>query len=380
MARNLSIERFTDRSRQIAWQECQHKRYWAYEHDEGLEPIRPNIDIQIGQAVHTGTALLLNGQSLIKAVSRAQQDLTGLPFLQLQKDLVHGLLAVIKHAWLPKLISQYEILSTEHEEQRELEPGLVMMARSDWIGKARQTGRITLGSLKTKTRWDQRAQVECIHDIQGLSEGWTAEKRFGKPIHSVQMLIIVKGRKERSQPSDDEQGHWFTNPFSHAWIRSTANNSMIKPGLEKAHTYGWLSGKLGSGWKLIPAHELAGGIELWVDQIQRGLIQPGVPPPVDKVLIKPLAIERQPRDQQEWARQTILQEREIQAKIALGTSEGNPLKYLVQSRGACHRPSDCPFLALCYGTADQSAEACRADPMSTGLYKKREPNHPQEIK
>lgn len=365
--------RLTDRSRQIAWQTCQHKRYWEYEYKgKGLSPTRPSIDLQIGQAIHTGAGELLKGADLKGALKLALIDLKGLPHEQEHRELVHGLLAALKHSWLSKILAQYKILSIEAEERRELAKGLTMMARLDWFGVNRQTGKLTAGSLKTVSRWDSKRQQEHLHDVQGLSEGWTAEARVGKPIHSVQMLYIVKGYKE-----SDSEGHWFTNPFSHAWIRQQSS-AKLSPVLEKAHSYSWDGHRLGSGWKLVPASSLPGGVEQWVDQIMRGLIQPQAPNPLSRIFIQPPAHDRQPAEQKEWVRQTVLQEREVQQKIEKGLKERDGLRYLVQSRRACDWPSSCPFQALCYGTSDRSAEECRSDPLALGLYKWRVPNHPEK--
>jgi hypothetical protein len=45
-----------------------------------------------------------------------------------------------------------------------------------------------------------------------------------------------------------------------------------------------------------------------------------------------------------------------------------------QTRRACEYPSSCVFINLCYGSAD-----IRRDPISSGKYRPRVANHPQEV-
>jgi hypothetical protein len=43
-------------------------------------------------------------------------------------------------------------------------------------------------------------------------------------------------------------------------------------------------------------------------------------------------------------------------------------------RRACHYPTDCAMLKICYGQ-----DEVRARPIESGIYKERVPNHAQEL-
>jgi hypothetical protein len=129
--------------------------------------------------------------------------------------------------------------------------------------------------------------------------------------------------------------------------------------------------------------------------------------PLDEVFPAPLTVYRQDDDLRDWVEQVEAQERRVAegvAQVAATTgpdlsveraaygayhsSKGIPVepnegnegekRHLLNvlfpmSRKACSYPSECAFTRVCYGGED-----IRRDPLASGLYRARVPNHPAE--
>lgn len=102
--------------------------------------------------------------------------------------------------------------------------------------------------------------------------------------------------------------------------------------------------------------------------------------PLDAVFLPPFVVYRNDDDLRDMVEQleaseqaTVQQAAEVWQ--ASGEDDRRSLLncYFPQSRRACEYPSTCPWVPVCYGNED-----VRRDPMSTGLYQIRTPNHPQE--
>jgi len=102
--------------------------------------------------------------------------------------------------------------------------------------------------------------------------------------------------------------------------------------------------------------------------------------PLDSIFIPPVVVYRNDDDLRDWLEQTEAQEvrrvREAQQVLA-AQNEGEKRHllniYFVQTRKACEYPSTCQFVKICFGGED-----IRRSPLESGLFKRREPNHPQE--
>lgn len=102
--------------------------------------------------------------------------------------------------------------------------------------------------------------------------------------------------------------------------------------------------------------------------------------PLDDVFLPPVTVYRQDDDLRDWLEQTEAAERRVAESVAVvsaAADEGERRSLLnqhfPQSRHSCEYPSTCGFVKICYGGED-----IRLQPLASGLYKRRIPNHPQE--
>ena len=126
----------------------------------------------------------------------------------------------------------------------------------------------------------------------------------------------------------------------------------------------------------------------WIDMLDAGQVQPGActeaGEPMDTLaeqFIPPITVYRSDDDLRDLLEQIEAQEVRVAqdvARVHAATDEGERRSLLnqlfVQSRSSCHYPGACPFIPVCYGGQD-----IRQNPELSGLFKIRQPNHPQEL-
>jgi len=102
--------------------------------------------------------------------------------------------------------------------------------------------------------------------------------------------------------------------------------------------------------------------------------------PLDAVFVPPITVFRQDEELRNWVEQTEYQERRVAeavAQLESTTDEGERRSLLnqhfSQTRKACEYPSTCAMSKICWGSED-----LQRDPLGSGLYRRREPNHVME--
>lgn len=381
---------YTDRSRQVTFQKCPRARFWSSEYGAwGLQPSVPDLDMELGKAIHVGVGVLLEGGTIDSAVSAAVMGLgTALltfypqPLIHHYLELCEGLLRAFVLTWLPKILTKYTVLAVEKEITTPLSVDINQMARPDAVLEDKVTGEIGVWSIKSTSRWDDLRELESRVDTQGLSEAWAVEagtKIDGKDIKVswVQMFVILTGDKEETP-----DGRIHNSPVNTGWYKETGLGSP-----ELAHSYWWkgADGKkhgLGKGWaKFNPAESYAGGIAGWIADLAARKIQPDLPEPISGLFHLPPASYRNPEDIQSWKMQTFYQEDQIRGASTTwnspytseDTRERILQQFFPQHRQSCiYLRRKCAFFQLCHGTAGESD-----DPLANG-FKWREVNHPQE--
>lgn len=103
--------------------------------------------------------------------------------------------------------------------------------------------------------------------------------------------------------------------------------------------------------------------------------------PLDLVFVPPILIYRNDDDLRDWIEETEASERRVAEGMAQvhGAKDQAEKRHLLnvlfpRNRRSCEYPGTCSFVPLCFGGAD-----IRRDPLGSGRYKVREPNHPQEV-
>lgn len=390
----------TDRSRIETYQRCHRRRYLEY-HFNGMGIVRRKLSLPllVGQCVHLGLAQLLHGGDDVLAhavkyslmafdghVAKLELDI-GLTedqyqVAQEQKNLIEGLLTCFHLTALPKLLATYEVLEVEKEEEVILTATdslvLKLMARTDAVVRHKEDGDLYILSFKTASGWDSRKDKAASTDIQGLSEAFAVEQRLGQKIMGVQMIHLIKGNRRQ-----DKEGKYVQySPLIRGYRKYTPTG-----GVEWAHSWEYtdqsgVKHRLGRGWEPINvAESYPTGVQGWVADLSAGLIQPEAGDILTGQVVMPPPYFRQQEDMDSWLTSAVEQEVNIHEDVQLLQQNGGLLlaagqldRYFPMYRHSCHYPSDCQFLGVCYGSAQ-----AKADPLSTGEYEVRTPNHSQEL-
>lgn len=105
--------------------------------------------------------------------------------------------------------------------------------------------------------------------------------------------------------------------------------------------------------------------------------------PLDAVFVPPVTIYRNDDDLRDWVESTEHLERttaEGVAAVAAASDEGEKRHllntYFPQFRHSCSYPSECAYVRICFGGSE-----IKNDPLAVApdQFKRREPNHPQEL-
>jgi len=316
------------------------------------------------------------------------------------------------------------------------DPDLWFMSRPDALLRDRTSNQLYLQSFKTTASWDVRKERDAQHDMQGLSEGVEVERRLAEWWESIQVAkadgcgiridgcsqatndylrdlpapprilgiryeYLLKGDRRRDRDLSARLGVEARSQASHL-VRGYYNASgdgswnwswdYLKPDAP-----GEASKLYGGKWKGTPVWESM-PVARWIDMLDGAAMTVGeegvelgygcdaqatgytARHPLDEVFIPPMVVYRGEDDLRDWCESTEAQEvrvAEATARIAAAADEGERRHLLnvlmPMSRRACSYPTECPYTRVCYGGED-----IRRDPLGSGLYKARVPNHPQE--
>jgi hypothetical protein len=319
-------------------------------------------------------------------------------------------------------------------------PELWFMSRPDALLRERHSNELYILSYKTTGKWDIRKSRDAEHDMQGLSEGVDVEKRLGqhwRAMHDradggvslddagagevseatakylrdlpapprimgiryeymlkgdrwvdkdlsarletearTQRSVLVRGYLDSGMTSGDERWNW-------SWDYHKEDGST-----SKLYYKSWRGAAV---FDHMPMRQ-------WIDMLDRSTMTVGEESrelgysgpaqvtgftdehPLDLVFVPAIVVYRNDDDLRDWIEQVEAQERTVAedvARVNAAQDEGERRHllnvYFSQSRKQCEYPSTCAFVRICYGGED-----IRKDPLASGLYQIRIPNHPQE--
>lgn len=334
-------------------------------------------------------------------------------------------------------LADYKHLGSDFEYTQ-----LLFMSRPDAILLERESGQLYIQSYKTTGSWDIRKGKDAEHDMQGLSEGVEVEKRLGvwwadihgkqhhdpslpclagneatvkylyglgaaPRIFAIRYEFLLKGDRRRDKDLSARLGVEARSQASHL-IRGLWNHKT------QAWNWSWNfkkdDGSNGAlsyvNWQGKPVWE-AMTIKFWIDLLDAAApamsaedatvgLEPRVlgyscqaqasgyteEHPLDSVFMTPIVVYRNDDDLRDWVDQTEasevrIQEGLVQIEATTDPSERRHLLnvYFPMARHSCEYPNTCQFVSgVCY-----AGEEAKADPLGSGKFRRREPNHPQEL-
>jgi hypothetical protein len=308
---------------------------------------------------------------------------------------------------------------------------LWFLSRPDALLHHRQSGDLVLQSFKTTGAMDARKLRDAERDMQGLSEGVEVEQRLARWWELLQLsgeemdshsAEIDKASRDMSQSMIDWLSDLTTppcitairyeyvlkgerdkrsrvakalsarvgfeariqqSPLTYLWVKQ----GMTAADTEIAHSFGWTdaSGKerklAWQSWNQAPVWEHT-TVGAWIDLLDAGTVQPEAGRDIlSEQLVPPVLVYRQDDDLRDMIEQVEAQEVQVQRDLAVVRESDDEAwqrstlnRRFPQTRTACSYPGECAYVPICFGGAD-----IRRDPMGSGKYKARVPNHPQEL-
>jgi len=409
----------------------------------GVRPAKLDMNLLTGSCFHTGVECLLHGDKVDYAVEGAlveywplvksqgliledSEDAGYVAYEQaaLIEALIRGYAAFV----LPQLLERFQVVEVEREEMATFSiPGfdLKFGARVDALLMEKESLDLYALSLKTAKEWGKKDDESARHDMQGLSETRVLEQRLGRwqqcldeaqaqglqdylklspyegipqwfydrwatgappTLMGVKMEYALKGRRAEEPKGS---GRWcYSNPLIRPWKKaddlggeSYAFRYEFKDPMGGNH-------RLGKGWNRVNIWEDM-GVKEWIERLATQEIQgfsPGVG--IASQFVLPIEYYRNEEDMERWERQVVHQEhrvadgvdslRLIMNRDALNYSSQeveNALdEHFPMHTKACDWPTKCPYQVVCFGP-----KAYLMDPMSSGLFQIREPNHCTEL-
>lgn len=259
---------FIDRSRHIEQLRCPTKRYWSYHagpHKLGFDSPKKYDDLAVGTAVHLGMEVAMQtwfactqaGEPIdIRELAMLAYDIAEHSFLtaassgltisgdalmaelnpemyrelSLEQAALSGTLAGAGVAvWLPQIMADYDLLSTEQEINwllpRSGPRDIVMMSRPDAILQRKADGKIFVVSYKT-TKTFQPSDFDRLRvDLQALTE-MAAVYSKGLDVSGCLYAYFIKGPRRQSSFGDEIQTY---SRYTSGWLRPWVDPRSISP-------------------------------------------------------------------------------------------------------------------------------------------------------
>ena len=358
------------------------------------------------------------------------------------RALTEALVRVFARRGLSRLLEQYIVLEVEREGKwlmaEDATIRLWWMSRLDALLVDRVTNQLVIQSFKTAGDLDVRRLRDAERDMQGLSEVPDIEMRLGQwwqelhqadrksvrsfdiacmfvnhelimrdylqaqhsapRVDAIRYEYLLKGRRDKNANLSARMGCQMrvqNTPLLRAWFPKGQLLTASDAAGQIKHSFAWTN-ELGESkrlyaknyeqkpvWEVMPIRE-------WIDMLDSGRVQPEAREPgtLDKPqdvlgesLATPVIVYRQDDEFRDWYEQVEAQERAVvYAAQTVHEQAGDPARQrsllnvlFPQNRNACSYPGDCSFARICYGS-----EQMRADPLGSGHYRVRTPNHPVE--
>jgi hypothetical protein len=404
----------TDRSRILTYQACPRKRWHEYECEggRGIAPIKKSLALSFGSAFHEAAQTLLTPNYGDKRVDDAvlmansyldeQFAATAVDFeepqtvynMAEQRAIAEGLVRAWAAYNLERFLDTFEVLEVEQEGRAELAQNLVLMFRPDALVREKATGDLFIVSWKTSSTWMKKIVDQCQVEMQPISEAWGVEQRpydnegGAVNIEGVLYLFCVKGQ---CRLDDYDNIRKQNTPLAYAWFKPGptpeedewcwAYEYVTEEMNDKTGKF--KKTKLGKGWRKVPVWEsYPGGIKQWIDDLAAQRIQPRHINALESIFPEMLPVSRKPSEIESWRRQVVSQESRVrlQAQAVEQSRLLGPERFkevldreFPQHTSNCYSyNSRCSCWDVCW------TEAVAADPLNSGLYQIRTPNHPSE--
>lgn len=356
------IYSLTDRTRASAWRNCPRSRWWGWEVElensstPGLVRVGESLALSYGKALHLGLEWILRGSPVQEAISKAIASFPGIS--EEQRYLLEGHLLGWAELRYPALLSEYEFVLIEQELRWEVGEALgvrvVDMLRLDGLLRRRADRSLFYLEFKSAASCDDAWIEGWEINSQFLLNIQAVEEVLGERIMGVVIEGLEKGHRDidRSKGSATYGQEIQNSPFCYAWSRVDGEGKRVTETRYRA-------GLSRCSWASLGVSPE--GVQRAIGD-DRSRLFPSVP------ALRPSGGQlRAHREQFLW------QEARVYRKTELVRAGGSLDQEFPQNPDQCRRfrRHPCPFLDVCFDP--QTGR----DPLGSGLYESRVPNHPE---
>lgn len=378
----LGDVRLTDRTRTVTDWTCQRERFYLTEFGgTGIVSVKGKTELDFGTDIHDSLAELATrlgqpdvvGELARRTAAKVREREIGPcgPAIAGQLAAVgEGLLRGYWKAVWPALLQSYDIVAVEQEVQKRLTPSLTFMARPDLILRSKADGTYWYWEYKTSGQRPEDWLKQWPKAVQVHSAILATEETLGLKLAGCIVQGLYKGYKAR-----DKSGENLRSPFCEGW--------RWLGGARVEYSYTYMRAK---GWeRFAPADSFDGGTAAWVEAMPADMLSEQFP------RTPPIFLRRDLADR--FFSQLVEREKEINNAVHAIKLLSGDYEHMTQEQvedsiqsimdrafpmafSQCtgrYGKYDCPMLEACWNPT------VNADPIRSGLYKRREPHHTPEI-
>jgi hypothetical protein len=353
---------------------CRRRRYLEYHLlGHGIEKTKMGVRKAAGLYIHVGIEYLLKGFQVEQACELAgsaymamcatrglelepQEDAYQVAMEQkcLVENAVRGFAL---EAWPAIQSKGYTLLNAEEEHEWEWSE-LTWMWRVDAM-LANELGEPCILSIKTVDTVDEAQLARTIHSMQAISDPAAAGAEIGRTPETLVQYISTGARRKNARGQYEQH-----SPLCRGYHHRVGDR--YAPG----RTYRSRSGdrkRLGGEWEAFPVWQSAQWTgATWVDFLkEQGALRDIYP----HYFINPPS----PKEVGDWLEDTMEQESAL-ARMRRLVNPFGPEGAWPMYRHSCDGFSPCPFQSICFGNVSLD------DPLASGEFRERIPNHEAERK
>lgn len=344
---------WTDRSRIETGFRCPRKRFHNYvAGGRGYVPAVEPQDLWFGQWMHAGIELAVTGKPVdVPPLVTDELTADGLSVLEEWRALFSGLYRTFRGFTLPQLLDEYEWISSEQEVATLLAPDVTLMNRLDGVLRRKADGVYFVLEAKTSS-WVSKLIEQSRSNFQLLLECEALRRSLpeGVEVGGAVLLVFDKGQRKKDYCGE---GHRRLSPFTYCYSRERADGST-----EYALEYR-------AGWTRTPTWTIDGWYDILVERR----------PEVVKAQVCTVPAVDFDRERTESVmRQVVAIEHrlaEYRCIPSLGMQDSDIDEYYPQNFASCADTYGrrCEYWDLCF------SPRIAADPLASGEWRIREPNH-----
>jgi hypothetical protein len=251
-----------DRSRIVAREECERKRFLNYDFDVYGEPIglqrkTASLPLLNGIEIHEAAARILGGErlndvmELMNSRYRGQVDARGVHahpdvdrLIAEQTHMLEGMLRAFALTWVPRILEEYDVVSIEQPLTWGIAPSLRMRFRFDVVLRRKGDGQLVILDYKSMAYVSDAWSRKLERSRQTHLYIAAAQELYGEKVEMA-YVGMVKGiyGMETAKSSPFYQTKIQKSPYLYAYaLRGSVGNVYQteytnKKGYQKFRTY-----------------------------------------------------------------------------------------------------------------------------------------------